>query len=87
MPNMNQPRRPQYPRQPTRPGQNRLLQVTKGFMNQGSAGDAGPRTRPSMYPDVTGFADTPVGRMLLKSVLARVQAGQQPPTGQQLPRR
>lgn len=60
------------------PRQRRVLDVSRGFMNQGptSGSPAGPRTRPSMYPDVRGFASTPVGRMLLKSIINR-QQGQQ----------
>jgi len=64
------------------PRQRRLMDVSRGFMNQGPTGGspAGPRTRPSMYPDVQGFAGTPVGRMLLKSIMSRMQGTQgQPP--------
>ena len=64
-----------YGRSPTGgdPRQRRALQVSQGFLNQGPPGSTTPRTRPSTYPDVRGFASTPVGRMLLKSVLERMQ--------------
>ena len=50
----------------------RLLQVSQGFLNQGPGGGAGPRTSPSTYPDVRGFASTPVGRILLKNIMGRM---------------
>ena len=63
----------------------RNLQVTRGFMDQPPAtrapvGPAG-RTRPSIYPDVQGFAQTPVGRVLLRSIMERM--GQRQPAGRQ----
>jgi len=58
----------------TDPRRRRMLQVTQGFLNQGPASaGAEPRTRPSTYPDVRGFASTPVGKMLLRNIMARMQ--------------
>jgi len=68
----------------TDPRQRRIMDVSRGFMNQRPAGSpVESRTRPSMYPDIQGFAQTPVGRMFLKTVVDRMrrpqQRGQTPP--------
>lgn len=59
--------------------QRKLMQVSQGFLNQGpAAAGAGPRTNPSMYPDVRGFASTAFGKILLRNIMSRKQGPRRP---------